>query len=209
MSWGYVAVAAGTVISAAISSDASSSAANKQKKWRQRAVDLQERMYDEGREDQRPYRELGYNAINNLEDPDAYQQSPGYQFRLDEGNRAAENLFSSKGGGGNAMKALAEYNQNFASNDYYNYRNDQRANAGLGQAATNATGMMGMNYANQAGGQYGQLGDNLGSIGMWNAGNMNNALQGGISNLLYANKSSGVPNLGGNSGAINWADFKG
>jgi len=178
--------------SALLSKKSSDDSRQDNRKWRQRAVDLQEQMYEEGREDQRPYRELGYNAIANLEDPDAYTKSPGYQFRIDEGTRNRENQYSMRGGGGNAMRAMEEYAQNFASNDYYNYRNDQRANAGLGQAATTATGQMGMNYGNQGAYQYGQIGDNLASIGLWNSGNQANALTQagtGISNLLYSNKN--------------------
>ena len=175
---------------ARVASEDASKARKTTKNWRHRALDEEERQFDLGREDLAPYRELGYNAIANLEDPDAYTKAPGYQFRLDEGNRAAENLFSSKGGGGNAMKALAEYNQNFASNDYYNYRNDQRANAGLGQSATNLGVMSGANSGRTRAGIYQSSGQDLASIGMWGGYNKNNALTSGISNLLYGIKTA-------------------
>ena len=177
--------------SALISKSGSDSAANKQKKWRQRAVDEQSRQYDQTREDFAPWREAGGDAINRVGsllsgDSSSFTKSPGYQFRLDEGTRNLENRFSVSGGGGNAMRALNEYSQNFASNEYGNFFNQNLAAAGLGNSATGATAQAGANSANNISSQYGMLGSDLGSIGLWNAGNQNNALQSGISNLLYS-----------------------
>lgn len=186
----YTLPIASSVISGVSSSKSASSAANKQKKWRQRAIDEEARQYDTTREDFAPWREAGQNALARLGrastgDMSDFQTSPGYQFRLDEGTRNLENRFSAKGGGGNAMRALNEYSQNFASNEFGNWWNRQAGLSGVGQSATGQTTMAGMNAANNISGQYGMLGDNLASIGLWNAGNQNNALRSGLSNVLY------------------------
>jgi hypothetical protein len=190
------------------------------KNWRQRGLDIQEEQYNQNREDLAPYRELGYGAIANLEDPDAYQSAPGYQWRLDEGTRNLENRFSTKSGGGNAMRELMEYGQNYASADYYDYRNDQRANAGLGQSSTHAGVMAGQNNATNRSNIWQTSGQDQASIGMWGSNNQMNAINSGISNFLYGAKDGYTPSRANNSGAltgygavdtneINWDDFKG
>lgn len=60
-----------------------------------------------------------------------YQADPGYQFRLDEGNKGVERSAAARGGqlSGATMKALARFGQNTASGEYQNaynrYNNDQ------------------------------------------------------------------------------------
>lgn len=68
-----------------------------------------------------------------------FTASPGYQFRLQQGQDAQNNQFAARGGAfsGNALKALADYNQNMASNEYGNWWNRVAGLAGVGQAATN------------------------------------------------------------------------
>jgi hypothetical protein len=191
MSVAYTAAAVGAIGSAAISKKSSDKASRSQKKWRFAAIDEQKRQYDQTREDYAPWREGGADALGRLNrastgDMSDFRVSPGYQFRLGEGQRAMDNRFSNRSGGGNAMRALVEYNQNFASNEFGNWWNRQAGLSGVGQAATQGTAIAGMNSANQIGSQYGQLGNNLGSINMWHGANMNNALQSGLSNMLYA-----------------------
>jgi len=93
-----------------------------------------------------------------------FQEDPGYQFRMAEGQKALERSAAARGGlqSGGTMKAIAKYGQDFASNEYGNaynrFNNDrsQRFNrlssiAGLGQQANSQMGAAGQNYANQAG----------------------------------------------------------
>ncbi len=63
---------------------------------------------------------LGKLTSNNLND---YQQSPGYDFRMQQGQKALENSAAAKGTlfSGATGKALQEYGQNFGSNEYQNY----------------------------------------------------------------------------------------
>ncbi len=96
---------------------------------------------------------------------DALQGDPGYQFRLRQGQEAIENAASARGGrhGGNTLKALAEYNQNFATGEMDNmYRRAAMADqgdfargsalanlyAGTGQQAAGIEGGYGSNLAN-------------------------------------------------------------
>jgi hypothetical protein len=185
MSAAWVSAAVATA-SAVKSNQAENSAKKKQKKWRQRGLDILEDQYAQTREDWAPWRIAGEDALGQMEDPLAhFKVSPGYQFRRDEGTRNIENVFSAKQGGGNAMRALTEFNQNTASNEFTNWWNRQAQRAGLGTTGVAGTSVASANYGNQAANQYGQLADNLGSIGMWGATEFNNALNSGVSNYLY------------------------
>lgn len=86
-------------------------------------------------------------------DMSAFFQSPGYQFRRDEGQRDIGNSFGASGGAfsGNALKALAEFNNGLASQEFGNYVNQLGTIAGIGQSSTNQTAAYGANAASQAG----------------------------------------------------------
>lgn len=87
-------------------------------------------------------------GANALAAPDysAFFKSPDYQFRQQEGTKNTLNSFSAIGGSrsGNALKALAEFNQNLAGSSFNDYRNGQLALAGLGQVATGQSGQAGI-----------------------------------------------------------------
>lgn len=94
-----------------------------------------------------------------------FEKDPGYQFRMDEGNKAVQGSAAAQGGllSGAAMKAMQRYSQGFASNEYGNAYNrftgDQQnmynrlaQMAGSGQQQVNQTAQMnqsGMDAANQ------------------------------------------------------------
>jgi len=181
-------IAAGAASHQAYNADkAAGTAERRTRNWRLRAIENQEQQYAQTREDFAPWRESGVDALNQLSDPSKYfETSPGYDFRRSEGTRNLENVFSAKGGGGNAMRALSEWNQNLASNEFGNWWNRQSGRAGLGQTATQNTSYAGMNAANNISNQYGQIGDNLASIGMWGNNQQTNAMNSGISNWLYS-----------------------
>lgn len=75
--------------------------------------------------------------------------SPGYQFRLQEGQRGLEGGLAARGGmgSGKAMTAATQYGQNFASNEYGNRLNQLAGLSGTGQSAASNMGNAGMNYA--------------------------------------------------------------
>lgn len=124
-------------------------------------------------------------AVNNLPqsqgqagpDLSVFFNSPGYQFRRDEGQRDIGNSFAARGGAfsGNALKGLTDFNQNLASEDYYNFVNQLNNMAGLGQTAANQAGQYGQNFANQGSNALGNYGDArasgiAGKYNMWGQG---------------------------------------
>lgn len=66
-----------------------------------------------------------------------YQADPGYQMRLQQGESAIRNMQAAQGGrfGGAAAKALVDYNQNMASQEFGNYANRQNQIYGANSAA--------------------------------------------------------------------------
>lgn len=61
-----------------------------------------------------------------------FEQDPGYQFRQQQGEQAIMRAGSAQGGrmGGDKLKALAEFNQNLASQEYGNFANRRQAEVG-------------------------------------------------------------------------------
>lgn len=177
MSWVAAAVVGGAVISGV----ASNRAAKKSAKGPKNAVREQRRQYDQTREDFAPWREAGTNALARLQDPDAFEQSPGYEFIRSEGTRDIGNTFAAKGSGGNALRALAQFNSGLASRDYNDWWNRQSSLAGLGQSATSSTSAAGSNAANQIG-MYQQNAANARASGVQGVGN---AINSGLGNYLY------------------------
>jgi len=149
----------------------------------------QRRQYDQTREDFSPWLESGKNALNQLADPlENFYASPDYEFRKSEGMRDIGNQFAVKGGGGNAMKALAGYNSNLASGEFGNWFNRTFSQAEAGRGATGAVGQAGQNSANNISSGYQNLGRNQATVQGNMYANINNAMTSGISNYLYAKK---------------------
>ena len=89
-----------------------------------------------------------------------FQTSPGYQFRLQQGQNSIQNLLASKGGlkSGAAMRALEEYAQGTASSEYGNQIGYLNNLANIGQNSANMlsniemqSGGAGAAYVQQAG----------------------------------------------------------
>ncbi len=83
-----------------------------------------------------------------------FYQSPGYQFRLDEGVKAIDRSASARGklGSGGLQRELTRYGQGLASQEFNSYANRLSAMAGIGQTATQNSSSL----ASNAGGQIGQ-----------------------------------------------------
>ncbi|MCD6162619.1 MAG: hypothetical protein J7K40_09435 [candidate division Zixibacteria bacterium] len=80
------------------------------------------------RGDLAPWRKAGVDALGQLQTkiaagPGEFEESPGYQFRLAEGQKAIERGAAARGGAlsGAAMKAGMRYGQDFATKDYDNF----------------------------------------------------------------------------------------
>lgn len=129
---------------------------------------------------------------------DDFQKDPGYQFRMQQGQEALERSAAARGGlnSGGTLKAITEYGQNFASNEFqnaFNRFNSNQANrfnrlsalAGVGQTATNQLGQAAQSY-----------GTNVGNIAVGNANAQGaagigqaQAWAGGISSIANAGQN--------------------
>ena len=131
-----------------------------------------------------------------------YVADPGYQFRLDQGNKAIAAKQSAMGNfySGAALKEATNYNSGMASQEYgnaYNRYNTDMGNlysryGGLSEAGRNATNTavgMGQNYANQVGQNYA----NIGSAQANAAINRGNAWSQGLSGLMGSQYGGGQP----------------
>jgi len=213
------------------------------------ATALQREMFNKQVELQEPFRQGGLAAQNQLltllglnEDTGErgygaatvpfsmtnFETDPGYQFRLDEGQRAIERSTAARAGlqSGAALKAAARFGQDYGSQEYQNafnrYQTERSARLnpllsimGAGQtsanALTNAAGTTGTNLANTSMslGQnlatgYGNLGQARASgyVGMGNA--LTSALNQGTNAYMmnqFMNRMPGVANASYNFNA--------
>lgn len=175
-----------------------------------RATDVQKQMFDQMRQDQQPYMNAGTDALKSLmggmgengqfmqtyNGQDIYND-PSYQFRLNQGLDAVQSGAAATGGllSGATQKALANYGQNFASQEYqnaYNRFNADQTNkynrlsniVGLGQNAAAGVGNAGI-QTGQAIANNTMAGANAQAAGTIGAGNRDaNNFQGllGIAN---------------------------
>lgn len=127
-----------------------------------------------------------------------FKTSPGYNYRMDEGQRGLERSRAARGMGlgGASMKEAMRHNQGMASSEYGNWWNRLAGIAQGGQQATNTQVNAGANYANQAGQNF----LNQGNAQASGYAGINNALQSGINNgfSLWGMQQSGLfNNMGG------------
>lgn len=208
MTWVAAGAAAVAVVGGVMGNNSAKKAAGAQKKAQAKAAKEQKKMYEQSRKDMQPYMESGTLANTDLNmrmglagdasnkdygflmkrfNNQEFEKDPGYQFRMDEGNRGIAATQAARGGllSGAAAKEASRYNQGFASNEYgqaYDrFNNDQAGQynklTGIKQGGQQAaTSLLGVNSAhgnNMAEGQ-----QNLGSIkadliGARNANNQN------------------------------------
>lgn len=134
------------------------------------ASQIQWDMYDQTRQDLDPYKQAGSNSLGQLMDQmgangyfnqtytgqDIYDD-PSYQFRLQQGQDAIQSGAAAKGGllSGATLKALQDYGQDYASQEYenaYNRFNADQTNrynrlsniVGMGQNAAAQVGNAGL-----------------------------------------------------------------
>lgn len=205
---GWVAAAAvvgSAVVGGVVSSSAAGKAANAQAKSADAATAEQQRQFDISQENIKPFREAGLSVLPQLQSGLApggefnrnftladFNKDPGYQFRMDEGQKALERSAAAGGGllSGGTGKALQQYGQDYASGEYSNaynrFNNDQTtrfnrlsALAGTGQTATNTLATLGASTAANIGENDLQKG-NAQAAGYIGQGN---AINNGISSL--------------------------
>lgn len=202
MSFVVAGSAAVGIGSSLISSGAASDAAAGQLQATRETNKLQKKMYDQTRADQEPWRAAGARSLADLASDDFkkdfsmgdYQMDPGYNFRMEEGQKAIERSAAARGGlnSGATLKALTKFGQGVASEEYANAYNrfnadrDRRFNrassiAGVGQTANSALQTAGSNYANQVGANTMGAADARGAAGIASANQIGSTL-GGLAN---------------------------
>jgi len=206
----FVAIAAGvgaigSIIGGSQAAGAQKDAAAQQAQLGREQIAENRRQYDQSRADLAPYRDAGYTSLKDLvagtrpggqfdkvfTNAD-FVKDPGYQFRMDEGARGVEASAAARGGAlsGGALKALARYQQGYASNEFgaaydrFNSNLTGRYNrlaglAGTGQTATNSGIAAGQAMQTANANARGQISDAIGS-----AGNATASMYAGIGNTI-------------------------
>lgn len=228
-----VSAAAG-LAGSAMSASASKSAANTQAQAAQDAAGLQWQQFQQLQQNLQPYMQLGTDSIGGLQsqlgklggmnfsfNPTQQQleQTPGYQFTLQQGMKNTNNALAAKGLNlsGAQAKGLANYTTGLADQTYqqqyqnalqqfmtnYGVNSDQYNRlsglVGLGQNAAAGVGNAGLQTANSAG-NYLTSGANASAAGTIGAANAASAGLGSLggSGLLYSLMKNNNP---GSSGA--------
>lgn len=116
-----------------------------------------------------------------VNDYSAFTDSPDYQFALQEGNRSVNQGLAARGmsNSGAAMKELTRYGQGMASQQLGNYTNRLASLAGIGQTATQATNMAGMQAARGISSAQLAAGDARASAYQQRGSNINNLINQG------------------------------
>lgn len=157
-----IGAVAGSVGGALISSSASKKAAQIQGEAANKATDVQERMFQQTREDLAPYNAVGQGALTTLANfyginsdgtpstdgalsagaLEAFRNSPDYQFALTEGVKGIDRSAASKGLllSGGQLKGVTDYASGLATTNLNNYLTRLRDLAGLGENAGAQTG---------------------------------------------------------------------
>lgn len=200
---------------------ASSQAADAQTAAAQQSNDFQKYIFDKQTELNAPFREnglagqnrlmdllglskntkaAGYGSLNKQFGMDSFQQDPGYQWRLQQGQQGLDRMASARGGmnSGRAMKDAMNYNQGAASQEYGNAFNRFQTNrsnvlnplqslSGMAQTATNQMNTNAGNYGTNVGNGLMAIGDARGSGYLGEAAATRNGLNGAFNALQGMN----------------------
>ena len=157
--------------------DAAKQASQTQADANRYAADIQYKMFQEQQALEKPWLDVGKNALARLSTglerggefgtpftQTNWQQDPGYAFRLEEGQRALDRSAAARGGliSGNALKAAQRYGQAMGSQEYQNafdryYRereamlNPLQSLARVGQTTAQSLGGAAQQYGSAAG----------------------------------------------------------
>lgn len=217
-------VAGAVVVSSYMGSEAAGKAADTQAGASDRAAELQNQQFQQNVARQKPFYDVGVNALPELVQAskytpfgmDQFKADPGYAFRLSEGQKALERSAAARGGllSGGTGKALQRFGQELGSQEYTNafnrYQAERQARlgplqslTGMGQTTANTIGQAGQSMASN-------VGEAIGSGAAARASGyvgQANALTGGLSQ--YLNYSQGqnylnaLQNRGGGLGGPN------
>ena len=204
MSWAMaipaVAQAGAGLLGGIMGSNAAKKAAGEAAAVQQLGLDFTKSVYGNAQGNFQPFIARGQDALSQLAGfyglPggnaggaaaafDAFQQTPAYQFALDQGNLALNRQLAAQGlsNSGAQGRALVQYNQGYASQQFGNYLDQLAKLAGFGQQSAGQLAGIGTDTARTAGQQYGAMG-NAHAAGTMGANNAwTQALQGAFGAL--------------------------
>lgn len=154
--------ATASLVSGVVSAGAASQAAGVQASAADKALALQEQTIAQAREDAMPWMQAGESALNQymaeigidtgqnaaqIEAGTAFQETPGYQFNVQEGEKGVLNNLAALGmrKSGTALKALTRFREGLADQYYGNYLNRLGQASGMGQQQANTMGSLTVN----------------------------------------------------------------
>lgn len=200
-----VATIGAAVVGAGASIYSANAAAGAQADAAAAANETQQAQYAQTRADYAPYLEAGKTGLNKLTgriddlsapvnmDQSTLENTPGYQFNLENGLRAVQNGATARGLGvsGAAMKGAASFATGLADNTFQNQFNNATTNkqrefnmlsglSNIGQASTGNVTNAGQNSANN-------ISSNQIGVGNANAAASiatGNAISGGVNNAI-------------------------
>jgi hypothetical protein len=181
-------------------------AADKQGEAAQRDAELRLAMFNTQNAQMQPFRQSGYESLDEIRRLQPYlnkqytaedfRADPGYQFRLQQGGAATQNVGNQAGGAisGNTLKAMMDYNQNSSATEFgaaFNRDQTQKSNifnrltniAGLGANVVNA----GATASNAAAEGIGQAYTNQGAADASRYIGTSNAITGGANTYAKYN----------------------
>lgn len=183
---------------------------------------LQEKIYDENKATLAPFvgqGNLATPAINSLlglgtgttaEQQASYDQafknfqnSTGYQFALDQGNKQVQATLGAKGllDSGAAQKSLLNYGQQAALGSYGQYYGALTGQQGVGLTAASAQAGVGQNYANAVSANNNSAATAQGNAALSGAAGINNAVGGALSAYTFS-QGLGSSYGGGSAGVL-------
>jgi hypothetical protein len=212
-------IPAAIIGSSLLGSQAAGKAANTQAAASDRAADLQYKQYQEDVARQKPFYDVGVNALPELVAAskytpfgmDQFKADPGYAFRLSEGQKALERSAAARGGllSGGTGKALERFGQDYGSQEYTNafnrYQAERQARlgplqslTGMGQTTAQQLGTAGQNVATNVGNAIGSSAAARASGYVGGA----NALTGGLNQYLNYTNNQNMVNALANRNAM-------
>lgn len=213
---GAVSSLAGSYLTSQASTNAARTAAGAQIQ----AAGLQAQEHQQTVDLLNPFVSYGQKASYNLQNlqgnPDAQmaalEQSPGYQFALDQGLKSTQSGYAARGLGtsGAALKGAAQYATGLAQQTYQqNVLGPLQFQASLGENAGALVGNANQSYASAAGGNIGAAGQYTGAgqaaqgqaLGQGLAGLSSNAQLYSLINGLQGN-SGGIGGGGSSFGSV-------
>ena len=212
------AIATAIVATSYMGSRAAERGANAQAAASDRAAELQYQQYQDTVKRQKPFYDVGVNALPELVEAskykpfgmDQFKADPGYAFRLSEGQKQLDRTAASRGGllSGGALKAATRYGQDMGSQEYTNAFNRYQVERNARLAPLQSLTGMGQTTAQQVSNAGQTMATNVGnditnSAAARASGYVGgaNALTGGLSTYLNYTSNQNIVNALANRNA--------